>query len=340
MMTLDQSLNYWSYDLDITFEKHYRAVEIERVATTVAGVASIETWGDKSINRVRPDGRESDTITMFGLPAMTQMLRPTLLQGRWLQPEDTDAVVINSDLLQAEPDLKVGGRIVLKLESRETSWQIVGVVQSTIIGSYVYTNYPYYAMVAHEVGKAGRAQIITDTRNPKEQLTIADTLSERFERAGLKISQVRPVTELRSTIKFAFDFLISFLLVMSVVLAIVGGLGLSGTMSINVLERVREIGVMRAIGASDWAVLQLVIVEGLIIGLLSWLLGIMLALPLSKIISDQVGLQLLQDPLKYRFSTSGTIIWLVAAMLLAMTASFLPARSASQLTVREVLAYE
>ena len=53
-------------------------------------------------------------------------------------------------------------------------------------------------------------------------------------------------------------------------LAVVGGLGLMGTMSINVLERTREIGVMRTIGAVDRAIRQTVIIEGLVIGLVTW----------------------------------------------------------------------
>ena len=57
-------------------------------------------------------------------------------------------------------------------------------------------------------------------------------------------------------------------------MAAVGVIGLTGTMSINVLESTREIGVMRAIGASDGAVAQVFIVEGLVIGLLSWLLAV------------------------------------------------------------------
>ena len=137
-----------------------------------------------------------------------------------------------------------------------------------------------------------------------------------------------------------FNFLVDFLLGMAGVMAAVGGLGLSGTMSMNVLERVREIGVMRAIGASDGAVLRLVLVEGIIIGLLSWMAGAVVALPLSLVISNVLGNSLLDQPLTYAYSFIGLWLWLVIAIILAAIASFFPARNASQLTVREVLAYE
>ncbi len=113
-----------------------------------------------------------------------------------------------------------------------------------------------------------------------------------------------------------------------------------GTMSLNVLERIREIGVMRAIGASDETVLQIVLVEGVLIGLLSWAAGLLLALPLSRFLSTAVGMQFLQFPLHTTFSLKGVFIWLVLVIALSAIASYLPALRASRLTIREVLAYE
>ncbi|MGB0386102.1 MAG: ABC transporter permease [Ardenticatenaceae bacterium] len=127
---------------------------------------------------------------------------------------------------------------------------------------------------------------------------------------------------------------------MAVVMTIVGGLGLMGTMSINVLERTSEIGVLRAIGASNRAVQQIVIVEGLIIGLLSWLLGSLLALPISKVLAERVGIAFLNAPLRHSFSTTAVWLWLIIVLILAAVATYLPARNASQLKIRDALAYE
>jgi putative ABC transport system permease protein len=137
-----------------------------------------------------------------------------------------------------------------------------------------------------------------------------------------------------------FSAVIVLALVMAGLLALVGGLGLMGTLSINVLERTREIGVMRAIGASDRSVARIFIVEGVIIGVISWVLGSVLALPLGQTLSVGIGMAFLQAPLRYAFAWSGVAIWLVAVLVLSAVASFLPARNASRLTVRDVLAYE
>ena len=340
LLTLDDVLKYWDFDIQARFEKEYRIKKIERAAWQVPGVADVESWGFQAVHRLRPDDTESNNILLIAPQAETKMLQPTLLAGRWLRPDDTNAIVINTDLLQDEPDLEVGDELVLKFGRRETSWQIVGVVQGVLVGAFAYANYPHYAHVARDAGKAGGVQIVTAKEEGMEQLAVAQVLEEQFQRSGLKVASINTIADLRATVEFQFNILTVFLLVMAVVLAIVGGLGLTGAMSINVLERVREIGVMRAIGASDGAVLRLVMVEGMLIGLLSWVGGATIALPVSKLLSDQIGLQLFQSPLSYTFSISGLAIWLVVAVLLAALASFLPARSASRLTVREVLAYE
>jgi putative ABC transport system permease protein len=120
----------------------------------------------------------------------------------------------------------------------------------------------------------------------------------------------------------------------------VGSIGLAGTMSMNVMERTREIGVMRAIGASDRILLRMVLVEGMIIGLASWVLGSLLAFPISKLMSDTISQALFDAPSDFGFTLTGFLIWLGAVLVLSVIASFLPARTATRLTIREVLAYE
>ena len=127
---------------------------------------------------------------------------------------------------------------------------------------------------------------------------------------------------------------------MAVLLAVVGALGLTGTMGINVLERTREIGVMRAIGASSLAIGRVFVVEALCIGLISWLAGAVLALPVAALLSYGVGVLFLQSPLAFSYSFLGVGIWLALSCGLSVLASLLPAFNAARLSVRDVLSYE
>ena len=131
-----------------------------------------------------------------------------------------------------------------------------------------------------------------------------------------------------------------FLSTMAVLLGVVGGLGLTGTMTINVVERSREIGVLRAVGASDRSVLLIFLAEGVLIGALSWALGVLVSLPVSKLLSDALGNVFVDRPLSWAYSIEGMIAWAVIVLILAAVASLLPAWRASRLAVREILAYE
>jgi putative ABC transport system permease protein len=108
----------------------------------------------------------------------------------------------------------------------------------------------------------------------------------------------------------------------------------------NVMERSREIGVMRAIGASNGAIMRIVLVEGMLIGLISWALAIGLSVPTTSALNVGVGTAVLTMPMDFSFSLGGLIIWLGGALIVGAVASAWPAWNAMRMTVREVLAYE
>jgi len=161
-----------------------------------------------------------------------------------------------------------------------------------------------------------------------------------FEAHGVQVSDALTGTDFIQNSTEQTNVLVYFILGMAVLIAIVGGLGLMGTMSINVLERTREIGVMRAIGASSWAIQSIVISEGMVIGLISWIISVALAIPLTNVLTFGVGMAIFSTHLPAVYSLSGMIVWLFGTLLLAAIASSLPAARASRLTVRDTLAYE
>jgi putative ABC transport system permease protein len=80
--------------------------------------------------------------------------------------------------------------------------------------------------------------------------------------------------------------------------------------------------------------------EGLLIGALAWGVGVLISLPISKVLSDALGNSFLAKPLAYTPAMDGILYWLVIVAVLSLVASFLPAFRATRLAVREVLAYE
>ncbi|MCA9875466.1 MAG: FtsX-like permease family protein [Anaerolineales bacterium] len=340
LTTLDDALSYFAYDVGLNFSREYRIEVLQREAQKVEGVVEADSWIGNTARRIRPDGEEGPNLNILGTQAETNLINPTLVDGRWLLPTDTNAVVINTLVLKDEPDLKVGDTVTLKIEGQERDWEVVGIVQGVMTGAIAYANREYLARELNFVGKSSGLQVIAVDKSAAAQADLARRLQDHFERVGFQVQGTETTADLRQNIEFQFNIIVVFLAVMAVLIALVGGLGLTGTMSINVLERTREIGVMRAVGASDGAVVRIVLVEGIFVGLLSWAFGILAAYPIGKLLSDTVGLAFMEAPLNYTFAWGGALGWLTAVLLIATLASILPAWNASRLSVRETLAYE
>lgn len=342
--TLEDAFKSWQFDILIPFERAYRTDVIEEIARSVPGVVNVESWGYIQARRVRADESESEALTLFAPPAQTKMVQPEIVAGRWLLPDDENAIVVSLDTLRAEPDLKLGDEITLKMIGRKTTWRIVGIMR--VVGfrggaGIAYVNYPHYARVIGQIGRAGSVQIVTEQHDARSQMQLKQILEERYRAAGVRASSAGITSgQIRESSQVFFNIITALLLVMALLMAIVGGLGLMGTMSLNVLERTREIGVMRAIGASNGAVRGIILTEGVVVGLLSALVAIGLSFPLGRALGILVGEALFQLPLSYAVSGIGIIMWLIIVVVLSLVASFLPAHHASRLTVREVLAYE
>jgi putative ABC transport system permease protein len=339
LTTLDSWFDLIDYDVYVTFRRGYRIDQLEREALNVPGVTAAEVWRFNSARRQRPDGTEGETMLLRAPKMHSDLIQPTIVEGRWLLPEDDNAIVLNTFMLKDEPDIGVGDEVELTMEGEDTLWRVVGIMEGMPF-PMGYVNFDYLAKLVGGAGRGGVVFVQTERHDPAYLIQMEKTMEEHFEDIGLNVNSTMTSTTERGQVETQFNVLVIFLLIMAVLLAVVGGIGLMGTMSLNVLERTREIGVMRAIGASDGAVLQVVIVEGVLIGLMSWLIAVLLALPLSKVLSDAVGISILQAQLRFTFSTGGTITWFVIALILSALASFWPARNASRVTVREVLAYE
>ena len=345
LLTIDDVANYWLQDIEIDLLKSYRIEKIEQAGLSFPGVKRVESWRTESGFRLLPNGTPSQQrITIYGLNAPTHFIEPTILQGRWLLPEDKNAMVVNISLLREEAGISVGDKIAMQIRERETEWQVVGVVTNQIIGGgglmapLAYVNYPYLTQVVGGGKYSDRALI--DLHTEENTAETAKGLQEHFLSLGLHVEDAELHSELRETLEYPFGVLLALMFVMTILFALAGGLGLMGMMSLSMLERIKEIGVLRAIGATNGMIAQLVMIEGMFIGLLSWGLGSLLAYPLSHFLSNTIGILFLQSHLAYSFPISGILLWLVIVLFLSALASFLPARNASQVSVQNALAHE
>ena len=343
--TLDEALDYFHYDISVALTQNYRADRIAQEALKIPGVKTVEPWGFTAGRILQDERKEAENlpsrnVIILAPPQDTTMVRPKITAGRWLDPTDESALVINTEVLKDSPELTVGSQAVIKAGTRKIKMTVVGVAMGTLSGPTVYAPYEWLTGAIQQTGRARSIQIQAQSADPQEQSRLGRTLEEHMKKQGLRVQNVDIIWEQKERLRSQFNILIVFLLIMAVLLAFVGALGLMGAMSINVLERTREIGVMRAVGASSVAVGQVFVVEALCVGILSWLLGTLLALPIAAVLSYQVGVLFLQSPLIFSFSLLGVGIWLALSIVLSVAASLLPAWNAARLSVRDILSYD
>jgi putative ABC transport system permease protein len=330
----------YRFDLSVVFAEPQDTKRIEQLALGAPHVVEAKSWTQIPVRRLRPDGNEGQNIILLAPPVEADRILPTMVEGRWLVPQDDHALVITTGMIENEPDLKVGGNIVLKIAGGEVSFHIVGMALGMGMVPTMYAGNDDITRITHSEGKATRLMVVTGRPAVPDQAHDAADLEAYLEQEGVRVRSIQLMTEEGDQVKSIFDVILALAFVMAFLLAVVGGLGLMGTLSINVLERTREIGVMRAIGASDGAVARVFIVEGEVMGLISWLLGLLLAIPISALLGREIGDVMLKMPLENSFSLEAVGLWLAAVIFLAALSSIWPARNASRFTVCDILAYE
>jgi putative ABC transport system permease protein len=343
---LERVMELSRFDAQVYLNETYPIRRLEQLAMQIPGIDHVEGWAFGWVRRIKPgeETKSEDTeggyFQLMAPPIGETYLQPDMLEGRWLRPDDENALVLSTAILEQEPDIKVGDTITLDVNGKEREWVVIGLLNAGPGGRLAYTNFSY---LSHLLGVPGRVYVLyvfTKEHDIQTQKDVALAVEEQLKDAGILVSQSLTMQEVTSTSASQFDLLAGFLLSMTVLLAIVGGLGMTSTMSLNVLERTREIGVMRAVGATNGSVRSIVLVEGAVVGLLSWLVSIPLSIPLTLGLCTAIGTVFFEYPLTPSFTTTGMILWLAISLVISVVASLIPAQRAASISVREALAYE
>lgn len=334
-------INSFKYDTSIRLSGSYPKAGLEGEIRKVNGVETVEIWGGTKAARIYPDGMSGNSFNVLAIPTDTKMVSPIEPErGRWLLANDTNTIVVNHMVLTLEPDLQVGDTITLKMNGKESLWKIGGIVTEIMSEPKAYVNQEYFQSAIPQNDSNQNAMVILNSNESASLESMAGSLQAELESKGYEIVVIKLLENIRAMVEGHLLLLAVMLIIMAILGIIVGGLGLSTTMSINIMERTREIGVMRAIGASNRSIFRIILGEGAILGLFSWIIAVIIALPFSSYISYTFGDIFFEAPLKSVVSLLGVVIWLGLSIIFASIASLYPAKRASEISVRDALAYE
>ncbi len=135
-----------------------------------------------------------------------------------------------------------------------------------------------------------------------------------------------------------FSDLYSMFYIVASVIALIGALSLYTTLTSSVMERQREIGIWRAMGARGRQVAGVFWVEGMALGVIAWVTGVVISIPLAYGFLQLLGLLLLHA--SFTFDPRLLVIMLVVILVIALLASCGPMVRAARVRIVDLLRYE
>lgn len=337
------------YDLEVRFTIPQSRTTIIDLLSNIEGVERVESWSlipaavarpnGLDIVRTYPDGGHG-SFTLRDVPAGSTFINTPMLSGRWLQPDDTNAVVLNQSVLGLLPNAVVGSDIDLLIEGRLMTFRVVGVMRQVLAPTTAYVTPQTFAdALGQSVQMTNAVRVAMLSSDPEVVATVTQRIESVLASADVKVSIAVSEALLDDAVSGHVFIFIAALILIAVVMAVVGILGLTSSMSTSVIERTREFGIMRSIGARTRTVLLNVISEGVFIGLMSYFIAVAFSLPLSLGMGAYLGNMAFRSPLPLIVSPVGLGLWMVILLIGSIAASAFPAQQASKLTIRETLAH-
>jgi putative ABC transport system permease protein len=323
-----------------------------------------------NIQRVERYGADGNLTTHWGRMALlafdpdTQLYRYQLTSGRWLANGETDTAVLSDEAL-ARTGLHIGDTLTISdpgNSGAQVTLRIVGTVKQSVsdlgaIGAIVTSVSAYMQAGGFpvDVGSPGDASLTFLIQARDRSTSAVNQLTDALDgllNQGRNPGQTQQCTQLcggggASVMLLSAEtqhkqqswfILYALLYAVALIVGAVGVLGLANALTASVLERRREIGMLRAMGASSWRVGQVFWSEGLALGGIAWLAGGVVGLPLAYLFVHDFS-QLVM-PVDFVIDPAAFAVMLVAIVVIATLATLAPASRAAQIRVAEMLRYE
>ncbi len=334
------------YDLEVKLNNTIHPDSILEKIRAIPGVRFAEAWDHSpiavsqenaiNVTQTYPD-KGHGSFTMLALPIPTQLLDLTIVEGQWLTNRSANNVVLNQS---ARGFLKIGDPVLFDIDGQSTKWKVIGFTEDVGSHATAYVSLEVFSKLTNTSGQAKMLRVSYSDRSKENAIKKNREIESLLEKENVAVSGTLPVWLLQNAVAAHMKVLVNSLMAMAVLMALVGTLGLMSTMSINILERTREIGVMRAIGATPKKIRNLVVWEGMLIGTLSIFIAVILSLILSTFMGKFIGNMAFRTPLSLTISFFALGVWILIIVIGSYAATLYPARRANRITTREALAYE
>ncbi|HUP27054.1 MAG TPA: FtsX-like permease family protein [Chloroflexia bacterium] len=301
---------------------------------SVPEVEEVEAWASSRASI-------GDTfVTMWGLPVHTGLYRAPITRGRWFTEEEPQGAVLSSSFA-ASRNLGLGDSLELSVGGEDGRFTVVGMVNDNAQGlqssskGKVFVPIDTAARLMHRSGAADFFAVRFDRSDGPHVEEVLGRIERKYH--DLSPGMLAAYADKESSLE-ASKILGVLLYAMTVIVGTIGGIGIANTLTLNVLERRREIGIMRSLGGRNSHLVSVFITEALVMGVFGFLLGLALGYPLARLLVWLMSTVLF--PLDFVFPLEMVATAMLFTLFLTTVASIGPALGAARLKVSQALRYE
>ena len=336
--TVNSNFTNQRYDIQAFFAKGVNEAAFRSSIDSLSFVANYETWGYGKATRINTGKAEGEEMDLKVVPLHTDLFIPEIIKGLWLSG-NANEVVVNHLFLAKYPDVKVGSEITLKVRDKTRTLKVVGCIRELFSPSTVYVSKSLLEEWPQMRGKINSALIKFKSTNTDISGS-SYQLEQWFQAKNYPVSLVFRKDNYKDRVIDHLVVITTMLIMITLLLILVGGLGLITTMGINIVERLREMAILRAIGVTNRKLYGLTITEGFMIGLISWGIAVVVSVPLSYYLGNQFFNIFFETTLNFTVSLTGIVLWLAIIVMFSAVAVLIPARNSNQQSVAMGLIYE
>jgi putative ABC transport system permease protein len=353
---LADSRDAMKHDVQLVFKDQIPLQKALAPFQTLGNLKRIESWNGGKGRLQTGIVSTSGGIGIIALPWNTDLMTWKILEGRWLKPSENIEMVMNQQAAEAFGNPtgtshdstsakgiwpEVGRTYSIHIKGKEINATLVGIIKEFDIAK-IYLDQKQYDLAVNPDHLINSLMFVAGDNTYKKVLDLKKDIENAIASSDLNILYVMSQAERAQIIYDHLNIILTILAFLALLVLVVSALGMASATSINIMERTREIGVLRAIGATPKMIYSLFVTEGMFVSIVSILLGLLLAWPMSIAASLFFGYLILgsNTPLDFAFSYSGFVITLLITFAFGWLASRIPARKAVKVSTREALSYE
>ena len=331
--------NSMKHDVQVVLINQIRKEEALKYFKGIDNISRIETWNGgrgamQSMVIATDEGVEN-----VALPYNTDLVGFRSITGHWLNSPTEPQIVMNQEAAILYNHPAIGSYQTISIKGKELKAKLVGIVDEAEKPK-VYMDEHLYDNAANPSRYINSLMFVAKDRSYDKVIALKRDIEKAIAPSDLHVLFVLMQAE---RVKIIYDHLyivlVTLIFFASLVL-VVSAMGMASATSINIMERTREIGVLRAIGATPKIIHNLFVTEGMIVSVASIIVGLLLSWPLSIIAAKFFGKLMLDVELRPTFSGTGLVITLVATLVFGWLSSRIPGRRAVNVSTREALMYE